>query len=365
MRLLDIINPQAIAEYWTENPNNNAPDASLLFFPEKKVANTEIEYYLGNKGLIAPLMPSAFDAIPRLRYRQGVQVQNAKMPFFREMMHLTEAEKIELAKLQNKGDVFFQSMLNKLYDDAGELRKAADLVPKIMRYQLLNAIGGTPKVTIGLTSAPGQTDNVIFSQTYDPSGTYATSRFIELSGTAKWDAPTTATPIESIQAILDTLSDAGVDTNTVTLLMNKTTFNLLRACDEIKKVYVQGSNQNAYAVVSDAMVAQVMSEYLNANIVIENGTYKNYAGTPTKFYADDYVTIICGGEVLGSTSYGLTAEELDEQAIMDGNVAMVGDKFALCQKVEAGPPVKESIWAAQTVVPTYENMWNTAVMKVK
>lgn len=365
MKLLDIINPQAIAEYWTENPNNNATDASLMFFPEKKVANTEIEFYLGNKGLIAPLMPSAFDAIPRLRYRQGVQIQNAKMPFFREMMHLTEAEKIELAKLQSKGDVFFQTMLNKIYDDAGELRKAAELVPKIMRYQLLNAVGGTPKVTIGGASAAGQTDNVIFSQSYDPSGTYASGRFTELSGTAKWDAPTTATPIESLQTIIDGLADAGVDTSSVTLLMNKTTFNLLRACDEIKKAYVQGSNQNAYAIVSDAMVAQVMGQFLGARIVVENGTYKGYDGQPHKFYQDDYVTIICGNEVLGSTAYGLTAEELDAQAVMDGNIAMLGGKYAICQKVEAGPPVKESIWVAQTVVPTYENMWNTAIVKVK
>lgn len=366
MRLLDIITPNAIASYWRENPNNNAPDASLLFFPEAKVGNTEIKFYLANKGLIAPLMISSFDAVPKLRYREGLKVQNAQMPFFREEMQLTETEKLELAKLQSKGDVFFNALLNRLYDDAGELQRATDLVPKIMRYQILNAVNGTPKVTIGATATPNQTDNVIFSQTYDPDGTYASTRFTTVSGQGRtWDNPTTAKPLDDIQTILDNLADAGVDTNTVTLLMNKTTYNMLRSCNQIKNVYVQGSNMNQLVRVNDNMVKDVVMGELGANILVENGTYKGYDGSSHKFYQDDYITIIAGGETLGKTAYGITAEELDRDAINDGNVAMVGDKYALCSKVEAGPPVKETIWASQTVIPTYENMWNTAVMKVK
>lgn len=365
MRLLDIVNPSALSAYWAENPLNEVDnDPSLLFFPKKKVANTEIEYYIGQKTAVAPLQPSAFDAIPRLRYRQGVQLQNAKMPFFREMMHLTEAEKIELAKLQSKGDVFFNAMLDRIYDDADELRRAAFLNAKIMRYQLLNAVGGTPKVTIGATTAAGQTDNVIFAQSYDPSGTYVSTRYTVISDASKkWNVAATATPLDDLQTIIDMLANAGVDTSTVTLLMNKTTFNALRACAQIKGVYVQGTTVGAIVRPNDQMVADVLAAELGCNIVIENGTYQGYNGQPTKFYADGYVTIIAGSQTLGSTAYGLTAEELDAQAIDDGNVAMYEGMFAIASKVEAGPPVKESLWVAQTVIPTYENMWNTAILK--
>lgn len=365
MRLLDMVKPNALASYWAENPLNEVDnDPSLLFFPKKKVANTELEYYIGNKTAVAPLQPSAFDAIPRLRYRQGVQIQNAKMPFFREMMHLTEQEKIDLAKLQSKGDVFFNAMLDRIYDDADELRRAALINAKIMRYQLLNAIGGTPAVTIGAAAAPGQTDNVIFAQTYDPSGTYASSRYTAISDvTKKWNVPATATPLEDLQLIIDTLEAAGCDTSAITLLMNKTTFNALRACAEIKGAFLQGSNGNAITFPTDAMVIQVLSAMLGANVVVENGSYKGYDGNNHKYYADGYVTIIAGSQVLGSTAYGLTAEELDAQAIDDGNVAMYEGMFAIASKVEAGPPVKESLWVAQTVAPTYEGMWNTAVLK--
>lgn len=365
MRLLDLITPNALAKYWTENPLNEVDnDPSLLFFPKKKVANTELEYYIGNKTAVAPLQPSAFDAIPRLRYRQGVQLQNAKMPFFREMMHLTETERIELAKLQSKGDAFFNAMLDRIYDDAEELRKAAALSAKIMRYQLLATTAGTPQVTIGTTTAPGQTDNVIFAQTYDPAGTYASGRYTAISDvTKKWNVPATATPLDDLQTIIDGLAAVGIDTSTVTLLMNKVTFNALRACNQIKAVYVQGSNGNAIVRANDQMVADVLSQELGCGVVIENGSYTGYNGSTAKFMPDGVVTIICGSQVLGSTSYGLTAEELDAQAIMDGNVAMYEGMFAIASKVEAGPPVKESIWVAQTVVPTYEGMWNTAVLK--
>lgn len=366
MRLLDVVTPDALAAYWVENPLNEVEnDPSLMLFPAKKVANTELEYYIGNKTATAPLNPSAFDAIPRLRYRQGLEVNIAKMPFFREMMHLTEQEKIELARLQNKGDVFFQALLDRIYDDADELRKAAMLCAKIMRYQLLNAIGGTPAVTIGATSAAGKTDNVIFAASYDPSGTYASSRYTTISDSTKyWSVASTSTPIDDLQAVIDTLEAAGCDTSMITLLMNKTTFNYLKASAQVKGIYVQGSNGNAIVRANDAMVRDVLRSELNAEVIIENGQYKGYDGSNHKFYADGYVTVIAGGQPLGSTAYGLTAEELDQDAVNDGNVAMVDGLFAIASKVEVGPPVKESIWAAETVAPTYEGMWNTAVIKV-
>lgn len=366
MRLLDIVTPDALAAYWVENPLNDVEnDPSLMLFPAKKVANTELEYYIGQKTAVAPLKPSSFDSIPMLRYRAGVEVQKAHMPFFREMMHMTEAEKIELTKLQNKGDVFFQAMLDRIYDDAEELRKAAMLCAKIMRYQLLNAIGGTPAVTIGATSAAGKTDNVIFAQSYDPSGTYASSRYTTINDATKyWSVPSTSTPIDDLQAVIDTLEAAGCDTSMITLLMNKVTFNYLKASAQVKGIYVQGSNGNAIVRANEAMVRDVLRSELNAEVIIENGQYKGYDGNQHKFYADGYVTVIAGSQAVGSTAYGLTAEELDAQAIQDGTVAMVDGLFALASKVEAGPPVKESIWAAQTVAPTYEGMWNTAVIKV-
>lgn len=92
MRLLDIVTPDALAAYWVENPLNDVEnDPSLMLFPAKKVANTELEYYIGQKTAVAPLKPSSFDSIPMLRYRAGAEVQKAHMPFFRDMMHMTEA----------------------------------------------------------------------------------------------------------------------------------------------------------------------------------------------------------------------------------------------------------------------------------
>lgn len=355
MLVESIVTPKSIAYAAEEAASNRIPFLGLAFFPEQKKAGIDLRWIKSHKGLSPILAPSNFDALPVLRSREGIKIEQTEMPFFRESMQITERDLIEIGRIEDETDPFLAAALSNVYDDTNRLVASAEVVGEVMRMQLLSAIGGHPSIGI---SANG----VNYAYNYDPDGTYAANNYTALSGTSKWDNPSTATPIDDLNNAKQAVSDnfgyalAGI-------LMNSATFALLRACNQVKSVALT-TNAAGTIYMSDAIVSQVIKDTTGLDVIVYDKTYDD-AGTPTKFYPDGQVTLL-PAEGVGKTWFGTTPAERSIGQVTNAQTTIYGTGIA----VTAEPEIKSGVYkfvttVSEIVLPSYENMDATYVIKVK
>lgn len=354
MLITDVINARAIALNRSEVASNAIPYLGVGFFPNRKKIGLDLSWIKVHKGLNAVLAPSNFDAIPLIRTREGFKVENTQMPFFRESRHIKEHDMMEIARIQDAQSPYLMDVINSVYDDTNNLLEAAEISAEAMRMQLLATTSGTPKITIGAK------DNTIYTYNYDPTGAYASGHYQALAGTSKWDAPTTAAPLDDIRTAVKAVKAFGYSPRYI--LMTSKTFAYLVACDQIKNA-VASLAGITLTYLSDDVVRDAFEKLTGLRILVYDKQYVNYAGSTVNFYPDDQVTIISDNQ-LGSTWYGSTPEERTLLGDPTVDVSLYDGRIAVAVKTEAGPPVKVLSTVSQTCLPSYEGMDGTYVIKV-
>ena len=214
MLLKDVLNARSIALVATNDASNNIPYLGLQFFPERKKAGLDLRWVKTHNGLPVTLKPSNFDAIPVLRARDGLKTEQTQMAFFRESMQIGEQEEQDIMRVADETDPYLASALAAIYDDTTRLVRGAEVVPEIMRMQLLTG------QDITLTA-----DGVNYTYDYDASGEWASTNYAQLTNTSTWDDATNSTPIDDLLAMKRALAKKGV--NLVYVLMNSNTFGYL------------------------------------------------------------------------------------------------------------------------------------------
>lgn len=353
MLVENVVNAKSIALAASEAASNKIPFLGLNWFPEEKRSGIDLKWVKTHKGLSPILAPSNFDALPVIRGREGIKIEKTEMPFFRESMPVSERDLEDFARIENENDPYLASALRSVYDDTNTLLDSAEMVPEIMRMQLLTATGGHPQIGI---SANG----VKYSYNYDPNNTYSTNNYTSLSDTSMWNDKTNATPIDDLNTAKKALSDNGYRAEYV--LMNSATFALLRANAQIKAIALT-TNAAGVIYMSDALVSQIIKDATGLTVVIYDKAYKAADGTSTKLYPDNQVTLLPSGR-LGGTYFGTTPEERTAGQIADVDVTLYGKGIAIATKSEYGPPYKFSTTASEIVLPSYEGMDSTYVIKV-
>ena len=353
MLVENVVNAKSIALAASEAASNKIPFLGLNWFPEEKKSGIDLRWIKTHKGLSPILAPSNFDALPTIRSRQGIKIENTEMPFFRESMPVSERDLIDFARIENESDPYLASALRSVYDDTNNLLDSAEMVPEIMRMQLLTAAGGHPQIGI---SANG----VNYAYNYDPSGEYATNNYVALSGTSMWSDTTNSTPLDDLINAKKKLSDNGYSAAYV--LMTSATLALLRANAQIKAVALT-TNAAGSIYMTDALVSQIVKDITGLTIVAYDKTYQGADGNAAKLYPDGQVTLLPAGK-LGGTFFGTTPEERTAGQIADVDVAIYGKGIALATKSEYGPPYTFSTTASEIVLPSYEGMDSTFVIKV-
>lgn len=352
MLVESVVNARSIALAATEAASNSIPYLGLAFFPEQKKAGIDLRWIKSHKGLSPILAPSNFDALPVIRAREGIKIENTEMPFFRESMQITERDMIDLARVEDETDPYLKSALQSIYDDTNTLVRSAEVVSEVMRMQLLTATGGHPQIGISA-------DGVTYSYNYDPNGDYAANNYVSLSGTSVWSDATNSKPIDDLNEAK--LAVAANGYNATRVLMNSTTFALLRASEQVKSV-AQGV---AYATpyMSDALVTQIIKDTTGLDIVIYDKTY-DVAGTPTKFYPDGQVTLL-PDEAIGKTWYGQTPAERSIGQVTNAQTSIYGTGIAVTTEPEMKSGVYKFVTTvSEIVLPSYEGMDSTYVIKV-
>lgn len=354
MKLSDVFNAKSIALNHTEAASNKIPYLGVGLFPAKKKMGLDLKWIKTHKGLPVSLAPSNFDAKSTIRSREGFKLEKTEMAFFRESMLVKEEDEQEILRVQESNDPYAMAVLAGIYDDTNTLIEAADVVPERMRMQLLAPADGSPKISI-------QANGVNYAYNYDPDGSYKANNYMELAAaTDKWTDFENSDPLEDVQTVQDAV-EAATGTRPAIMLMSKKTMGYLK-----KNKHIQGAilaqNATANILMTDARVKELFSQELGLTIIVYTKMYKDETGTAHTFYPDDMVTLL-PASALGSTWYGTTPEERTLMGNPAANVSIVNTGVAIAVTVTSDP-VNTKTTASEIVLPSYERMDETYVIKV-
>ena len=359
MDLRELFTPAAIAANYEEVASNQIPYIGTALFPARKKAGLDLSWIRGSKGLPVSLMPSAFDAKATFRDRPGLTKTETEMPFFREGFKIKEKDRQEILRVQDSNDPYLDAVLANIYDDANTLIEGANVVPERMRMALLFPVNGNVQIIF-------KANGVDYTYNYDPNsawkGTSGTQgNYFALSGTALWSAAATAHPFADFKTASDFVS-AKTGNAPAMAIMNKYTFNLLAATNDVKNRFISTSGV-AVGFISDADVRAVVRDMSGLDIVVYDKQYKDESGTAQSFVPNGYVALVPTG-ALGSTWYGTTPEEADLRgANTKAQVAIVNTGVAITQIIDEHP-VNINTFASEIVLPSYERMDEVALLKV-
>lgn len=355
MKLTDVYSARAVAMNRTEVESNRIPFMGQAWFPNRKKMGIDLKWIKIHKGLGVALKPSNFDALPTIRTREGIAMTKEEMPFFRESMLVKEQDMIDIMRVRESDDPYINAVLESIYDDTNNLIDGADISAERMRMQLLCPTGGELGIKIGTA------DNMIHNYDYDPDGSWKAKHYVEISTASdKWDAPTTAKPLNDLRKGIQYLASIGVTAQYV--LGNSTTFDMLLECDQVKDALVTIMGTNV-GFLDTQTVEEIIRRKLKVELMPYDKMFKDYDGSEQKFYPDNYVTIIGSGQ-LGSTWYGTTPEERTLLGDPKVDVSVLDRGVAIAVKTDYGPPAQVSTTASQIVLPSFEGMDSIYVIKV-
>lgn len=354
MLVESVVTPQSIALAASSDASNSIPFLGLQFFPEAKKAGVDLRWIKTHKGVSPILAPSNYDALPVLRARAGIAVNDTEMPFFRESMQVTERDMIEISRIADATDPYLASALQGVYDDTNTLVRSAEVVGEVMRMQLLSATNGHPSISI---SANDQA----YAYNYDPNSTYSANNYTSLTGTSMWSDTTNATPLNDLADAKRSLAAKGYIAEYV--LMNSTTFAYLRNNAQIKSALLT-TNAAAVMFVTDEHVKEVVRNATKLQIIVYDKTYVDASGNTQKFYPDNTVTLLPNAN-LGKTWYGTTPAERSIGTVTNAQTGIYGTGIAITTEPEMKSGVYKFVTtASEIVLPSFEGMDSTYVIKV-
>jgi hypothetical protein len=246
-------------------------------------------------------------------------------------------------------------VLARIYDDTDTLVSGADVVPERMRMQLLApTVDGSPRITISH-------NGVEYSYNYDPAGEYKANNYLEIStATDKWSDFENSDPLSDVDNAADTV-EANTGTRPTIAIMSKKTMGYLKKNQRIQSA-ILAQNATANILMTDARVKELFSTELGITIVVYSKMYRDEDRVSHAFYPDDYVTLIPDG-ALGSTWYGTTPEERTLMGNSEADVTVVNTGVAVAVTTTSDP-VNTKTTASEIVLPSYERMDETFVLKV-
>lgn len=353
MNISEVITPAAIAAFFTEHPSNQEGYFAEAFFPREKKAGLDLSFIRRSNGIPVSLNPSAFDTKTPFRDRVGATKIETEMPFFREGILVTEKDRQEILRASESNDPYLISALNQIFNDSGNLIRAAEVVPERMRWQLLAPTTGKPGIVVDI-------NKVDYTYDYDPDEEWKTNNFLEVTSTDKWDAPETANPLDDIREAQDK-AELASGTRPAIAVMNRNTMNLMLKCKAVQSA-ILAQNSTANIFMSEAILRSALESILGVNLVVYNKLYKDERGSTHTFVPDNMVTLLPGTQ-LGSTYYGTTPEEADLMGESDVQVSIVNTGVAVTTFTSKNP-VNHSVICSEIVLPSYEGMDSVAAIKV-
>ena len=322
-------------------------------FPAQKKAGLDLNWFKGSRGLPVSLMPSAFDAKATFRDRIGVQKMETEMPFFREGFKIKERDRQELLRAQSSTDPYAREVLDRIFRDAADLIEGAAVVPERMRMQLLFPENGNVGISI-------VANGVNYTYNYDPDGSWRLANYTVLTSGDKWDAPSTADPVKTLDTARNNLRSLyGAESNVA--IMNQATFDKMCACNAMKQRAFPGVNvANVY--ITGAEARRVLQDSIGVTVTVYDKMFKDESKVTHKFVPDGYVALV-PARAIGGTWFASTPEEIDLLGSTAAEVEIVNTGVSITREIQAHP-VNINTFASEIVLPSFEAMDECACIKV-
>lgn len=351
----DVFTSPAIATIYNESASNRIPYLGEGFFPAKQKSGLNLKWLTQTKGLPITLAPSAFDTVAPIRSREGFEVIESEMAYFKEAM-LVKEQDIQDYETMVEGTPQAREILDRIFDDSTTLVESAHVVAERMRMSLLANENGHPSISLAVA------DGATYTYNYDPNNKYSTNNYEALSGNSLWTATTTSDPLKDISDAQDEV-EANTGVRPSILLMSKATMNLLKQNTNIKNA-ILAQNVTANIFMTDARVKEIFSSELGINIIVYAKQYKEWDAGQSKFvakkyYPDGMVTLLPEGTV-GTTFYGVTPEQHRADKL---DVSIVDTGIAVTTVVKEDP-VQTLTKVSEVLLPSFERMYETYMIKV-
>ena len=353
--ITDAYNTKAIAAVHKKNVSNAIPYLGEGLFPRAKKMSLDLKWIADSQGLPVSLAPSTFDSKATLRSRDGFEITQTQMAYFKEAMIVKEEDEQKIMQIQSADEPLAQEVLSNIFNDSERLIAAAQVVPERMRMSLLSScyvdgeeVAHGPSISIAANGAT-------YAYDYDQDGSYAANNFLPLSGTSVWSDTEHSDPIADIQTGIDAVEDITGDTPAY-LLVSKQTFTYLKQNDKIKSM-ILAQNATANVLINDARVKEIIKSEVGVDVIVYKKKYKDEDGIVHTFYPDGMATLLPSG-ALGKTWFGMTPDERTGVKDPAKDVSIIDTGVAV-SVVITDDPVQTKTTASEIVLPSFERMKST------
>lgn len=355
--LNEIFTSYTISVYFNNyvESRGTAPYLGAGLFPSVKTAKNTMKQIKGSRGLPVSLTPSNYDALATLRNPIGFKELEHDMPFFRESYLVKEKDAQEYENYMNANDsTLARDVLRQIMLAPIDLINGANVVPERMIWQLLMPIDGSPKISI-------HANGVAYDYNYDNNGDYKKNNFMELTtATDKWSDKEKSNPYLDLRKAQKTMREKyGVELHTA--LLNDDTFQMIVENKNVRG-YLLSQNIVPNILVDDDIVKKFFKDKLKIEFVIYDKMYKDESGANKKFAINGMVTLIPSLSALGETRYGKTPEERSGSA--NGASHAIVNTGVSVYTFQTLHPITNQCIVSEVVIPSYEQMDDTFVMKV-
>lgn len=319
-KLNEVFNASAFVGYVeaTQEILGEATELESLF-PVRTIDGLDYSYIKTANSAVELTAPSAFDAEPIAQHREGFDAMKGELPLFRRKMNLSEKEKSMLKLyMRANNEEGVNRLLTQIFDDQATLVKGAVMTQEFLRARAL--MDG--KITIASKGGAVAVDYKV------PS----TNKYTFSSADA-WNDPT-ADIVKQIADALDKVEDAtGVRPSR--MIMNRNTFRLLRANNQIKANMMPIATAVAAGladgvVITDAQIMSTFKMLTGLNEVIIYNKKVSMDGVLYDLIEDNKVAIVPEGE-LGNTLIGTSPAELnmDDANKSGADITIMGNGLAV------------------------------------
>lgn len=359
--LKDAFTARSLGVMWNnyQKTLGSAPYLGRQKFGTRKQDSLELRFIKGKNGLPVSLKASNFDAQAELRDVGGFSDIQNEMPFYRESYMVTEKEEQQYADYASAEN---SSMANQVLREIAKkpmmLIDGARVVPERQIWSLLAPADGVPKIDVVIG------DNK-YSVEYTPDGgvEHKKDHFVDLSqsGTDKWSASDTATPLaDLIEIKRDFTKKTGY--SLARFSMNTETWEMVLNADDTKKQVLGITAYTGGIRLRQEDVVMYLRSY-GIEIEVYDKIYIDPADGQTKYFIPTgIISAQSAGVYLGDFVFGRTPEERSG-SLTDGNLSIVETGISV-YTYATNHPINTHCVVSMIGLPTFEGMDSVVVIKV-
>lgn len=335
----DIVTPRFLATRWNETVQDREPYLLEAFFNETKQMGIRLSFLQGNSPKVRVLDLAHFDTKALPLARESFNRVDIELPYWKNYLPIDEEQRQDLHTALSTGNQqYIDVLLNRVYNDNKTLLEDAAVTKEMMRALVMT----TGAITF---SSNGQ-------QIQYDYGVPDKNKITISDESSKWTSTDTSDPISDIISWQDAIETA-TGVRPKNLLMNRTTFNLIKRSASVKDaVYVFA---NGTVTPNEKRTKEFILEETGCTVYIyEKGYYTHDDKTTMTKFVPDNVVVLFPDDILGTFTYGTTPAEADLMSgatnavveIVDGGVAITQEKLV--------DPVYSKLIVSMIGVPTLE-----------